>query len=73
MTKRHDDHAPITAHRFLDQLWRYKRGSISRATSWGVTGLGTAMAVTAANVPGVSAAGRAHAAEDIGDRIAIAT
>lgn len=73
MTKKYDDDTPITAHKFLDQLWRYKRGSITRRHFLGVTGLGTAMAVTAANVPGVFGPSRAFAADDIGDRIAIAT
>ncbi len=45
MSNKHDDNAPISAQKFMDELRRYKRGSISRRQFLGVTGLATAMAV----------------------------
>ncbi|MCP4381051.1 MAG: spermidine/putrescine ABC transporter substrate-binding protein [Hyphomicrobiales bacterium] len=73
MTKKHDDNAPISAAKFMDELWRYKRGSVSRRHFLGVTGLGAATAVMASAMPNLSGSGRALAAEDIGDRVSIAT
>jgi len=73
MAKHFDDDAPISPHKFLDELWRYKRGSVTRRHFLGVTGLGTAMAVTAASLPNILGPRMAHAAGDIGDRVSIAT
>jgi spermidine/putrescine transport system substrate-binding protein len=72
MTKKHDDNAPISAEKFMHELWRYKRGSVSRRHFLGVTGLGTAMAVMAAAVPGL-APRKAHAYGDLGDRLIFST
>ena len=42
---------PISAPAFLDELQRYRRGSVSRRHFLGVTGLGTATAVFGAAMP----------------------
>ena len=67
MTKKHDDNAPISAKKFMDELWRYKRGSVSRRHFLGVTGLGAATAVMASAMPMLAGVGRAQAGS-IGDR-----
>jgi spermidine/putrescine transport system substrate-binding protein len=72
MTKKHDDNAPISAEKFMHELWRYKRGSVSRRHFLGVTGLGTAMAVMAAAVPGLVPR-KAHAYGDLGDKLIFST
>ena len=72
MTKKHDDNAPISAKKFMDELWRYKRGSVSRRHFLGVTGLGTAMAVMASAVPGL-APRKANAFGDVGDKLVFST
>ena len=72
MTRKHDDNAPISAEKFIHELWRYKRGSVSRRHVLGATGLGTAMAVMAAAVPGL-APRRAHAYGELGDRLIFST
>jgi len=72
MTRKHDDNAPISAEKFMDELWRYKRGSVSRRHFLGVTGLGAATAVMASAMPMLAGAGRARAGS-IGDRVSIAT
>jgi spermidine/putrescine transport system substrate-binding protein len=56
---------------FIAQLRRYQMGSISRRHFLGVTGLGTAMAVMAAAVPGLRP--RPAFAGNIGDKVALAT
>jgi len=73
MTRRHDDGTSISPKKFLHELWRYKRGSVSRRHFLGVTGLGTAMATLATAMPGLLRPRRALAAGDIGDRVSIAT
>ena len=72
MTKKHYENAPISAEKFMHELWRYKRGSVSRRHFMGVTGLGTAMAVMAAAVPGL-APSKAHAYGELGDRLIFST
>ena len=72
MTKKHEDNAPISAKKFMDELWRYKRGSVSRRHFLGVTGLGTAMTVMAAAVPGL-APRKANAFGDVGDKLVFST
>ena len=42
---RSKDGKPISAPAFLDELQRYRRGSVTRRHFMGVTGLGTATAV----------------------------
>jgi len=73
VTKRNDDDKPISPEKFMKELWRYKRGSITRRDFLGVTGLGTATAVMATAMPGLLRSGKAYAADDIGDRVSIAT
>lgn len=70
---RNDDNAPISAKEFINELWRYKNGSVSRRHFLGVTGLGAATAVMATAMPGLVGSGRARAAGNIGDRVSIAT
>ncbi|MFO1133138.1 MAG: spermidine/putrescine ABC transporter substrate-binding protein [Hyphomicrobiales bacterium] len=50
MTK-HPDH--ISASKFIDELRRYQKGSVSRRHFLGVTGLGLATAVLSSAVPGL--------------------
>ncbi|NIR30806.1 MAG: spermidine/putrescine ABC transporter substrate-binding protein [Gammaproteobacteria bacterium] len=73
MTKRHDNNMPISPKKFMHELWRYKRGSVTRRHFLGVTGLGMATAVMASAMPSLLRSGKAHAATDIGDRVSIAT
>lgn len=47
------DHEPITREKFIDELLRYRRGSISRRHFLGVTGLGLATAVLGQAMPGL--------------------
>jgi spermidine/putrescine transport system substrate-binding protein len=62
----------IDRKEFMHLLWRYRRGSISRRHFLGASGLGIATAVMAEAMPWL-APKRAHAAANIGDRVAIAT
>jgi spermidine/putrescine transport system substrate-binding protein len=62
---------PLSAPAFLDEIQRYRRGSVSRRQLLGVTGLGTATAVLGAAMPWLRPR-RAWAGE-IGDRVALAT
>ena len=57
---------------FVNQLLRYRKGSISRRHFMGVTGLGTAMAVLATAVPTVFGARGAYAGT-IGDKVSLTT
>ena len=72
MSKTHKDDLPISRQKFMEELRRYQRGSVSRRHFLGVTGLGLATAVMAAAVPGLKPR-RALAAGDIGDRVVLAT
>ncbi|MDE3738278.1 spermidine/putrescine ABC transporter substrate-binding protein [Pseudomonas resinovorans] len=60
---------------FIKQLRSWQNGSISRREFLGRTGLGLAMAVMAANMPGLLTSNRAFAAEkgSLGDRVVLAT
>ncbi len=49
MTK-HPDH--ISAEKFIEELRRYQKGSVTRRHFLGVTGLGLAAAVMSSAVPG---------------------
>ncbi len=66
------DDLPINRQKFMQELWRYKRGSITRRHFLGVTGLGFATAVLGAAVPGLLPR-KTWAAGDIGDRVILAT
>lgn len=70
MSKKND--RPITRKKFMQELRRYERGSVSRRHFLGVTGLGIATAVMGAAVPGLLPR-RSWAAGDIGDRVVLAT
>ena len=63
---------PITQKKFMQELRRYERGSISRRQFLGVTGLGVATAAMGAAMPGLLPR-KSWAAGDIGDRVVIAT
>lgn len=63
---------PITSKQFMRQLWRYKRGSISRREFLGVTGLGMATAVLGSAMPGLLPR-ESWAAGDLGDRLVFST
>ena len=67
-----DDNTPITRKKFMQQLRRYERGSISRRDFLGLTGLGMATTVLAGAVPGLMPR-KSWAAGDIGDRVVLAT
>ena len=58
MTK---DNDYISKQKFMEELYRFKKGSISRRHFLNVTGLGAATAVMGTAVPGLLAS-RAHAA-----------
>ncbi|MGI9434180.1 MAG: ABC transporter substrate-binding protein, partial [Geminicoccaceae bacterium] len=66
------DDTPITKKKFMEELYRYKKGSVTRRHFLGVTGLGTATAVLGAAMPGLRPR-PAFAAGDIGDRVILAT
>jgi spermidine/putrescine transport system substrate-binding protein len=61
----------ITSKEFMHQLWRYKRGSITRREFLGVTGLGMATAVMGAAMP--SLIPQKSWASDLGDRLVFST
>jgi spermidine/putrescine transport system substrate-binding protein len=67
-----NDDTPITRQRFMQELRRYHKGSVSRRHFLGVTGLGLASLVLGAAMPGLKAR-RALAAGDLGDTLAFTT
>ena len=71
MSKSYRDGLPITSEEFVSQLMRLKRGSIGRRDFLGLTGLGIATAVLGREL-GLSPT-PVHAAENLGDRMSIAT
>ncbi|MDQ0301755.1 ABC transporter substrate-binding protein [Ancylobacter polymorphus] len=71
MSKSYRDGLPLSAREFIDQLLRFRRGSISRRHFLGVTGLGAATAVLAGEF-GLKPM-PAFAAGELGDRMSIAT
>lgn len=72
MSNKHDDNAPISAQKFMNELRRYKRGSISRRQFLGVTGLATAMAVLGTTLPSLWPR-KSHAFGELGDRLVFST
>jgi spermidine/putrescine transport system substrate-binding protein len=71
MNKNNND-KPITATKFMKELHRYRKGSVSRRHFLGVTGLGTAMAVMGTAMPSLYS-NQANAFGDVGDRLIFAT
>ena len=67
-----DQNTPISRKKFIEELLRYRRGSVTRRHFLGVTGLGMATAVMAGAMPGLRPR-KAHAAGEIGDRVVLAT
>lgn len=67
-----DDRKPISRKQFLEELMRYRRGSVSRRHFLGVTGLGLATAVLGSAMPGLGAR-RAFAAGELGDTLNFTT
>lgn len=65
------DNQPISKRKFMEELRRYQKGSITRRHFLGVTGLGAATAVLGAAMPGLRP--RPAHAQDIGDRVVLAT
>ena len=66
------DNTYISKQKLMEELRRYKNGSITRRHFLNVTGLGVATAALGAAMPGLRA-GPAFAAGDIGDRVILAT
>ena len=66
-----EDNGHISKRKFMEELRRYQKGSVTRRHFLGVTGLGTATAVLGAAVPGLRP--RPAFAQDIGDRVVLAT
>jgi len=66
------DDTSITPRRFMQELRRYQKGSVSRRHFLGVTGLGLATAVLGSTVPGLRPR-PAFAAEDLGDTLNFTT
>ncbi|MDQ2092434.1 ABC transporter substrate-binding protein [Marimonas arenosa] len=69
MTKQPDH---ISKKQFMEELQRYRKGSVTRRHFLNVTGLGAASAVLGAAVPGLRPR-PAFAAGEIGDRVVLAT
>jgi spermidine/putrescine transport system substrate-binding protein len=67
-----EDHTYISKKKFMEELRRYQKGSVTRRHFMGVTGLGAATAVLGAAVPGLRAT-PAMAEGHIGDRVVLAT
>jgi spermidine/putrescine transport system substrate-binding protein len=61
----------ISKQRFMAELQRYRKGSVTRRHFLGVTGLGAASAVLGAAMPGLMP--RPALAQGIGDRVILAT
>ena len=61
----------ISKKKFMEELYRYKRGSVTRRHFLNVTGLGMATAVLGAAVPGLRP--QPAFAAGIGDRVVLAT
>ena len=66
-----NDNGYISKQKFMEELRRYQKGSVTRRHFMRVTGLGAATAVLGATVPGLRP--RPAFAQDIGDRVILAT
>lgn len=65
------DHDSMSKRQFMDELRRYRKGSVTRRHFLGVTGLGAATAILGSAMPGLRP--RPAHASDIGDRVILAT
>jgi spermidine/putrescine transport system substrate-binding protein len=65
------DDGYISKRKFMEELRRYQKGSVSRRHFLGVTGLGAATAVLGAAMPGLRP--RPAFAQGIGDQVVLAT
>ena len=72
MTKKFPNSEPITAKKFMDELRRYEKGSVTRRHFLGVTGLGTATAVMVGAMPWLKPR-TAYALGGLGDRLIFST
>jgi len=66
-----DSNTPISRKKFIEELMRYRKGSVSRRHFLGVTGLGLATSVLSTAMPGFGT--RPAFAQDIGDRVVLAS
>ena len=66
------DNSNISKKKFMEELRRYQKGSITRRHFLGVTGLGAATAVMGTAMPGLRATS-ALAQSNIGDKVVLAT
>lgn len=64
-----EDNGHISKRKFMEELRRYQKGSVTRRHFLGVTGLGAATAVLGTAMPGL----RPAFAQGIGDRVVLAT
>ncbi len=62
---------PISRKKFMEELMRYRKGSVSRRHFLGVTGLGLATSVLSTAMPGFGT--RPAFAQGIGDRVVLAS
>jgi spermidine/putrescine transport system substrate-binding protein len=53
MSIKHRDGKPISAEKLMDELYRFKKGSVTRRHFLGVTGLGLAASVLSTAMPGL--------------------
>ncbi|MGB8623796.1 MAG: spermidine/putrescine ABC transporter substrate-binding protein [Paracoccaceae bacterium] len=67
-----DESGYISKRKFMEELRRYQKGSVTRRHFLGVTGLGAATAVMGAALPALRPTA-ARAQQDIGDRVVLAT
>ena len=67
-----NDRTIISEKEFMAELWRYRRGSVTRRHFLGVTSLGLATSVLASAVPGLRSS-RAFAAGELGDTLNFTT
>ncbi len=72
MTKKFPDSEPIGAKKFMEELRRYEKGSVTRRHFLGVTGLGAATAVLAGAMPWLKPR-KAQALGNLGDTLVFST
>ncbi len=63
MSKSYKDNAPISRQKFMEELRRWQKGSVTRRHFLGVTGLGVATGVMATAMPGLRPARSVGAGE----------